>query len=67
MKLIVENFQSLKKAEIEIPIGFTSITGPSDIGKSAIVRAFQAAVFGWPSYWFVRNGSPYCHVYEKKF
>ena len=43
MKLKVENFQSIKSAEIEVK-GLTVIAGVNSIGKSALARAF-AGVF----------------------
>jgi len=43
MKLKIENFQSIKKAELEIK-GLTVITGPNNTGKSACARAL-AGVF----------------------
>lgn len=45
IKIHVRCFQSLRDISLELS-GFTVITGPSNVGKSAIVRAFQAAVFG---------------------
>lgn len=43
MKVKIENFQSIKKAELEIK-GLTVITGPNNTGKSACARAL-AGVF----------------------
>jgi DNA repair ATPase RecN len=43
MKIKVENFQSIKSAEIEVK-GLTVIAGENSIGKSALARAF-AGVF----------------------
>lgn len=42
-RLEVTNFQSLAKADIELG-GFTVIVGPSNSGKSALLRALRAVV-----------------------
>lgn len=41
-RLTVTNFQSVEKADIELG-GFTVIVGPSNSGKSALLRALRAA------------------------
>ena len=54
--LKVSNFQSIKQAELNLG-GFTMITGASNLGKSAIRRAFATALYNdWsPSY--IRHGN----------
>lgn len=44
--IILENFQSHVFSELEFHEGVNVITGPSDCGKSAIIRAF---------YWLINN------------
>ena len=40
MKLIISNFQSIKQVSLDMN-GFVALTGNSDIGKSAVVRAVK--------------------------
>lgn len=42
-RLSVSNFQSLEKADLELG-GFTVIVGPSNSGKSALLRALKAVI-----------------------
>ena len=56
MKVLVENFQSIARAELE-PTGLTVIVGPSDRGKSALLRAIEGALFNRPGDGFVRTGA----------
>jgi exonuclease SbcC len=51
----VENFQSIGHAALSAE-GLTVIVGPSDRGKSALLRAIEAALFNRPGDQFVRNG-----------
>lgn len=39
-RLEIRNFQSIAKADLEVQ-GFTVVTGPNDVGKSAVVRAVR--------------------------
>ena len=41
--LEISNFQSVEKADIQLG-GFTVIVGPSNSGKSALLRALRAVV-----------------------
>lgn len=41
VKVSIKNFQSVSDIEFEIH-GFTCITGPTNIGKSAIIRAISS-------------------------
>ena len=54
--LKISNFQSIKQAELNLG-GFTMITGASNLGKSAVRRAFATALYNdWsPSY--IRHGN----------
>ena len=48
-RLIVHNFQSHRKTELELDPGVTAIVGSSDSGKSALMRALIWAVTNRPS------------------
>lgn len=52
----IQEFQSIEKASFTIN-GFTALVGRSNIGKSAIVRAIQAALTNALGTDFVRHGS----------
>ena len=41
MKLTIDNFQSIGHAELEFPVGITTITGPNSSGKSAVLRSLE--------------------------
>lgn len=45
----VQNFQSHKSTELQFDAGVNVIVGPSDSGKSAILRAMLWAIFNRPS------------------
>lgn len=62
MKVHVQNFQSLKDAQLDVE-GLTVIVGPSDLGKSALVRAIEAALFNLPGDYFVRAGATFAEVH----
>jgi len=51
----VHAFQALYSAMVEIE-GLTVVTGPSDIGKSSLVRAIEAALFHKGGEGFVSHG-----------
>lgn len=55
MKVKVENFQSIKSAELEIK-GLTVITGENSIGKSALARALSGVFTNTRGDAYVRNG-----------
>ena len=44
-KIKIKNFQSLAEGELELEDGLTIVTGATNNGKSAIVRAVDAAIF----------------------
>ena len=54
----IRNFQSIEHAVIQVQ-GFTALVGRSNIGKSAAVRAVEAALTGASGTSFVRHG-PTC-------
>lgn len=59
--LKVRDFQSL--AQVELELGqLTVIVGASNSGKSAVVRALQAALFNRSGGEFVREGAESCRV-----
>lgn len=41
MKLTIDNFQAISHAELDFPVGITTITGPNSSGKSSILRALS--------------------------
>jgi len=57
----IQNFQSISDLEIEIN-GFTCITGITNIGKSAIIRAISGAFLNNPVVGAVRKGEKFCSV-----
>jgi len=61
MKIKIKNFQSIKSAEIEVE-GLTVITGPNNIGKSALARAVGGLFSNLRGNSFVRRGEKYCSV-----
>lgn len=61
MKIKVLQFQSIADATVE-PVGFTAITGPTNVGKSALLRAISAILFGLPGDYYIREGSDACAV-----
>lgn len=62
MNVAVKNFQSLYDVNIEVK-GLTVVTGPSDIGKSALVRAIESALFHRSGTDFVSHGEFLSEVY----
>lgn len=61
VKIKIHDFQSIENLEFEVS-GFTCITGPTNIGKSAIIRAISGAILGAPVVGDVRKGSKFCSV-----
>lgn len=62
-KVILENFQSHKYTEIEFDKYLNVIVGPSDHGKTAIIRGIKWALFNEPSGdYFIREGETECSV-----
>jgi len=61
VKVSIKNFQSVSDIEFEIH-GFTCITGPTNIGKSAIIRAISSAILNKSTIGIVRKGKKYCTV-----
>jgi energy-coupling factor transporter ATP-binding protein EcfA2 len=55
MRIRIADYQALADVDLEA-MGLTVITGPSNIGKSAILRAITGAVFGRSGDYYIRNG-----------
>lgn len=62
-KVILENFQSHKNSVIEFDNQLNVIVGPSDSGKTAILRGIRWALYNEPSGdYFIREGESECNV-----
>ncbi|MGB4044011.1 MAG: AAA family ATPase [Thermacetogeniaceae bacterium] len=62
-KIIIDNFQSHEHTEIEFGPGLNVIVGPSDYGKSAVVRALRWVLYNEPrGSSFIRAGAKVCKV-----
>jgi DNA repair protein SbcC/Rad50 len=62
-KLVIENFQSHQYTEIDFTDGLNVFVGPSDSGKSAILRALKWVLFNTPRGTdFIRTGAKECRV-----
>ncbi len=62
-KLVIDNFQSHEHTEIELTDGLNVFVGPSDSGKSAILRALKWVLFNTPRGTdFIRTGAKECRV-----
>lgn len=61
MKISIKDFQSIHEASLEVD-GFTVITGPSNIGKSALIRAIDGAIFGIPGDYYINYEADTCSV-----
>lgn len=62
-KVILENFQSHKYTEMEFDKYLNVIVGPSDHGKTAIIRGIKWALFNEPTGdYFIREGENECSV-----
>ncbi len=57
-KLVIRNFQAHKKLEVDLDPHVTTIVGPSDTGKSSVIRALRWLVTNQPSgVEFIREGT----------
>ena len=62
-KVILENFQSHKYSVLEFDNQLNVILGPSDSGKTAILRGIRWALYNEPSGdYFIREGESECSV-----
>jgi energy-coupling factor transporter ATP-binding protein EcfA2 len=64
-EIFIKNFQSLKDVNFVID-GFTVVVGKNNIGKSAIVRAIDAALTNEAGDAFIRNGESKTEVRIKR-
>ncbi|MEW9031977.1 MAG: AAA family ATPase [Planifilum fimeticola] len=61
--LVIENFQSHERTEIAFSKGLNVFVGPSDSGKSAILRALRWVLYNQPrGSDFIRTGASRCRV-----
>ena len=62
-RLVIDNFQSHEHTEVEFGLGLNVVVGPSDFGKSALVRALRWVLYNEPrGANFIRVGSKVCQV-----
>ncbi|MCX8131923.1 MAG: AAA family ATPase [Clostridia bacterium] len=62
-KVIVENFQSHEYTELDFDKGLNVIVGPSDQGKSALIRAIKWVLYNEPrGFEFIRHGTAVARV-----
>lgn len=61
VKVKIVNFQSISDLEFDV-YGFTCITGKSNIGKSAIIRAVSSALMNNSVGGLVRKDSSFCGI-----
>lgn len=58
MKISIKDYQIIKKASLEFSPGLNVIVGPSNNGKSSILKAIKANVFTVPGSTPIRCGQP---------
>lgn len=62
-KVLIENFQSHESTELTFNGGLNVIIGPSDHGKSAVIRAIKWVLYNEPrGNEFIRQGSNFARV-----
>lgn len=61
VKVSITNFQSIEKLDFEVN-GFTCVTGKTNIGKSAVIRAVARSLVNSPVTGMVRHGAKFCTV-----
>lgn len=61
IKVLIRGFQSIEELDFDI-CGFTCVTGKSNIGKSAIIRAISRSIMNSPVVGLVRKGSKFSTV-----
>jgi len=62
-RVVIENFQSHEYTDLRFGTGLNVIVGPSDQGKSAVLRAIRWALYNQPrGSAFVRVGATTCRV-----
>ncbi|SHE41397.1 AAA domain-containing protein [Seinonella peptonophila] len=62
-RLVLENFQSHEYTELHFVEGLNVLVGPSDSGKSSVLRALRWVLFNQPrGSDFIREGAQQCRV-----
>ena len=61
-KIILENFMSHARTEIELADGLTVLTGPNNCGKSAVVAALHILATNGRTSHVMRHGEKLCRV-----
>lgn len=61
-KIILENFMSHARTEIELAEGLTVLTGPNNCGKSAVVAALHILATNGKTTHVLRHGASQCSV-----
>ena len=62
-RVTLENFQSHKHSVIDFDEQLNVIVGPSDSGKSAIIRGIKWVLYNEPTGdYFIKEGSTECSV-----
>lgn len=57
MKLTIKDYQIIKQAVLEFKPGLTVLVGPSNNGKSSIIKAMKAAIYTEPGTTPIRTGA----------
>lgn len=58
MKARIRNFQAIDDVKVEFQ-GFTVITGRSNLGKTALIRALSAMMYGMTGDYFIKRGQDF--------
>lgn len=66
-KLTVQNYQILQKAELTFNQGLTLITGPSNHGKSSLIKALQQLVYNSPGTNYITHNHTKTTIRFQKF
>ncbi|MCP4170748.1 MAG: AAA family ATPase [Fuerstiella sp.] len=61
-RIILENFMSHARTEIDLADGLTVLTGPNNCGKSAVVAALQTLATNGRSTHVMRHGAKCCRI-----
>ncbi|MFW5799639.1 MAG: hypothetical protein ACOCV8_02390 [Spirochaetota bacterium] len=62
MKVKINDFQIIKKADLEFLPGITAIVGDSNNGKSSIIRAIEYAINNKGGSGFINYGADFCEI-----